>query len=102
MQTQTVKEKITKVVLSQPEDATYDEIMKELAFARMVDRGLEDVRAGQVISNSEMASRIRAWKKYDGHMKPNNGSKRSTNTLRKTTLPLPRKSFPASTTKLSF
>lgn len=63
MQIQTVKEKITKVVLSQPEDATYDEIMKELAFARMVDRGLEDVRAGQVISNSEMAIRIRAWKK---------------------------------------
>jgi hypothetical protein len=63
MQIQTVKEKITKVVLSQPEDSTYDEIMKELAFARMVDRGLEDVRAGQVISNSEMASRIRAWKK---------------------------------------
>jgi transcriptional regulator with XRE-family HTH domain len=63
MQIQTVKEKITKVVLSQPEDSTYDEIMKELAFARMVDRGLEDVRAGRVISNSEMASRIRVWKK---------------------------------------
>ena len=39
MQTQTVKEKITKVVLSQPEDATYDEIMRELVFAKMVDRG---------------------------------------------------------------
>ena len=63
MQIQTVKEKITKVVLSQPEDSTYDEIMKELAFARMVDRGLEDVRAGRVISNSEMAGRIRAWRK---------------------------------------
>ncbi len=63
MQTQTVKEKITKVVLSQPEDATYDEIMRELAFARMVDRGLEDIRSGRVISNSEMATRIRAWQK---------------------------------------
>jgi hypothetical protein len=63
MQTQTVKEKIAKVVLSQPEDSTYDEIMKELAFARMVDRGLEDVRAGRIISNGEMAGRIRAWKK---------------------------------------
>jgi len=62
MQTQTVKEKIAKVVLSQPEDATYDEIMKELAFAKMVDRGMEDVRAGRVISNGEMADRIRAWK----------------------------------------
>ncbi len=63
MQTQTVKEKITKVVMSQPEDATYDEIMRELAFAKMVDRGLEDVRSGRVISNSEMANRIRAWQK---------------------------------------
>lgn len=63
MQTQTVKEKITKVVLSQPEDASYDEIMRELAFTRMVDRGLEDVRSGRVISNDEMAGRIRAWQK---------------------------------------
>ena len=63
MQTQTVKEKITEVVLSQPEDATYDEIMRELAFAKMVDRGLEDVRAGRVVSNEELGSRIRAWQK---------------------------------------
>ena len=63
MQTQTVKEKITKVVMSQPEDATYDEIMRELAFTRMVDRGLEDIRSGRVISNNEMANRIRAWQK---------------------------------------
>ncbi len=63
MQTQTVKEKIAKVVMSQPEDATYDEIMRELAFARMVDRGLEDVRSGRVISNSDMANRIRSWQK---------------------------------------
>ena len=63
MQTQTVKEKIAKVVLSQPEDATYDEIIRELAFSKMVDRGLEDVRSGRIISNSEMADRIRAWQK---------------------------------------
>ncbi|HEB70374.1 MAG TPA: hypothetical protein ENI88_12250 [Desulfobulbus sp.] len=63
MQTQTVKEKITKVVLSLPEDASYDEIMRELAFERMVDRGMEDVYAGRVISNDEMAGRIRTWRK---------------------------------------
>jgi predicted transcriptional regulator len=63
MRTQTVKEKITQVVLSQPEDASYDEIMRELAFERMVDRGLTDVRAGRVISNVEMAGRIRAWQR---------------------------------------
>jgi predicted transcriptional regulator len=63
MHTQTVKEKITEVVLSQPEDASYEEIMRELAFERMVDRGLADVRAGRVISNDEMAGRIRTWQK---------------------------------------
>lgn len=60
---QTVKEKITEVVLSQPEDASYDEIMRELAFERMVDRGLADVRADRVISNDEMTNRIRKWQK---------------------------------------
>ena len=63
MHTLTVKEKIAEVVLSQPEDASYDEIMRELAFERMVDRGLADVRAGRVISNDEMADRIRTWQK---------------------------------------
>jgi len=63
MQSQTIKEKITEVVLLQPEDASFDEIVRELAFERMVDRGLEDIRADRVISNDEMAGRIRAWRK---------------------------------------
>lgn len=47
------------MLLSLPDDTSYDEIMKKLAFERMVDRGLEDVRAraGRVISNDEMAAR---------------------------------------------
>ena len=63
MPAQTVKEKITEIVLSQPEDASYEEIIRELAFERMVDRGLADVRADRVISNDEMAGRIRKWQK---------------------------------------
>ncbi|WP_319548577.1 hypothetical protein [Desulfogranum marinum] len=63
MQTQTVKEKIAQVVLSQPEDATYDEIMRELAFERMIDHGLGDVRSGRVISNDDMARCIKLWQK---------------------------------------
>ena len=63
MQTQTVKEKITEVILSLPEDASYDDIMRELAFERIADRGIKDVRAGRIISNDEMAGRIRSWRK---------------------------------------
>lgn len=57
------KQKMTEVIQSQPDDATYEEIMRELAFERMVARGLEDSRAGKVVSNEEMERRIRTWKK---------------------------------------
>jgi len=56
-----VKEKMAEVIQSQPEDASYEEIMRELAFERMVDRGLENSREGRVISNEEMKHRIRTW-----------------------------------------
>lgn len=59
----TTKDKMTEVIKSQPEDATYEEIMRELAFEKMVDRGLADSRKGRVISNEDMERRIRTWQK---------------------------------------
>lgn len=58
-----VKEKMTEVIRSQPDDASYEEIMRELAFERMIQRGLEDSRKGRVISNEEMGRRIKTWQK---------------------------------------
>jgi predicted transcriptional regulator len=58
-----VKEKIRNIVDSQPDDASYEEIVRELAFERMVERGLADSRAGRVINDEEMRHRIRAWSK---------------------------------------
>ncbi len=58
-----VKEKMAKIIQEQPEDSTYDEILRELAFARMVDNGLKDSRAGRIISNEEMEHRIRTWQR---------------------------------------
>ena len=59
----TVKEKMREVIEAQPEDASYEEILRELAFERMVDRGIADVRNGDVVSNEEMQQRIRTWQK---------------------------------------
>jgi predicted transcriptional regulator len=56
-----VKEKIREIVDSQPDDASYEEIVRELAFERMVERGLTDSRQGRVISSEEMGHRIRTW-----------------------------------------
>ncbi|MDO9317809.1 MAG: hypothetical protein Q7V56_06385 [Gammaproteobacteria bacterium] len=54
-----VKERMTELIKSQPEDATYEEIVRELAFERMLERGLEDSRAGRTISNADMERRIK-------------------------------------------
>jgi len=59
----TVKEKVTEIVQAQPDDSSFDEILRELAFSRMVDRGLADSRQGRTISNEEMEHRIRLWRK---------------------------------------
>jgi predicted transcriptional regulator len=58
-----VKEKMADVIQSQPEDATYEEILRELAFEQMIASGLKDSREGKTISNDEMKRRLSAWQK---------------------------------------
>ena len=53
---------IREVIEAQPDDASYEEIMRELAFERMIERGLADVRAGRSVSHDEALRRIRSWR----------------------------------------
>lgn len=57
------KEQMTRIIQQQPDDSSYDEILRELVFARIVERGLKDSRDNRKISNEEMQHRINAWKK---------------------------------------
>ena len=57
----TVKEELTRLIQGQPEDSSREEIVRELAFHVMVERGLADSDARRTISNEQMAHRIRAW-----------------------------------------
>ena len=57
----TVKEELTQLIQGQPDDSTREEIVRELAFDVMVERGLSDSDAKRTISNEEMRRRIRAW-----------------------------------------
>jgi predicted transcriptional regulator len=63
MEAISVKEQMTNIIQAQPEDSSFPEILKELAFALMVDRGLEDAHAGRTISNEEMKRRIDTWRR---------------------------------------
>ncbi|MCA9408127.1 MAG: hypothetical protein KC733_05520 [Candidatus Omnitrophica bacterium] len=58
-----IKKKLVKIIDDQPEDSSSEEIMRELAFAVMVERGLRDLKKGDVITNEEMARRIKTWQK---------------------------------------
>lgn len=59
----TAKERMVEIIQQQPDDSSYEEILRELAFARMIDSGLEDSRAGRTISSEEMERRIRTWQR---------------------------------------
>lgn len=58
-----VKERMTRIIQEQPEDSSFEEILRELAFARVVDRGLEGSRANRVVSTEELEQKISAWRK---------------------------------------
>jgi len=57
------KEELVRLVQEQPDDSSYDEILRELAFNLMVQRGIQDSEAGRTISNEDMSHRIQTWQK---------------------------------------
>ena len=59
----TAKDEITRLIQKQPEDSSREEIVRELAFHVMVERGIADSDARRTISNQEMGRRIRSWQK---------------------------------------
>src|SRR5206468_2570425 len=59
----TAKQELTELIQRQPEDSSREEIIRELAFHAMVERGLADSDSQRVLSNEEMARRIRLWRK---------------------------------------
>jgi len=59
----TAKEELKALLDAQPDDSSSDELVRELAFHVLIQRGLADSDAGRTISNEDMKRRIRAWRK---------------------------------------
>ena len=57
------KLQLARLIQEQPEDSSFEEIVREMAFSLMVQRGLKDSDQGKTISNEEMKHRIRTWQK---------------------------------------
>jgi predicted transcriptional regulator len=57
----TVKAQMVRIIREQPDDSSFDEILRELAFARMIERGLADVDAGRTLSHEEVRREVDSW-----------------------------------------
>lgn len=60
-QDKTDKQRVLSLVQDLPDNTSYDEVLRELAFVRMVDRGLADAQGDRHIDSKELKERIRAW-----------------------------------------
>ena len=49
-----------------PDDVTTGAIMEELFFKQQVDKGLQDVAEGRVLTHQELKERITRWRKSAG------------------------------------
>ena len=55
------KQEAKRIIDSLPEDASYDEILKELAFDKMIRKGLKNSQENKIMSNKEMENKIKQW-----------------------------------------
>ena len=60
------KEQMKEIIQEQPDDSSYDEILRELAFIRMVERGLEDSIADRTISDKEIRAQNQNMAEING------------------------------------
>ena len=58
-----VKDEMTRIIREQPDDSSFDEILHELALARMINRGLKDSETGRTTNDDEMRRQMNRWRK---------------------------------------
>jgi predicted transcriptional regulator len=58
-----VKDEMTRIIQEQPDDSSFDEILRELALAGMIRRGLQDSETGRTVDDVEMKRQVDQWRK---------------------------------------
>ena len=59
----TAKETMVEIIARQPDDSSYDALLRELAYARMVQSGLDDFVEGRTVSNEDAKNAIDSWQR---------------------------------------
>jgi predicted transcriptional regulator len=69
----TAKDRVRDVLDQLPDDATLTEIVRAIAFSKMVETGLAQAEAGQLVEDQEVLKLVEAWEASAGLQKPLNG-----------------------------
>lgn len=56
------KQQIARILQDQPDDSSYGEMLRELAFAQMIKKRLAESDTGRTISYDKMGRRIKTWR----------------------------------------
>jgi predicted transcriptional regulator len=59
----TAKAQMVEIIQELPEDTSFDEILRELAFFRLVERGQSDFETGRLLSADDVRKRVRSWRR---------------------------------------
>lgn len=60
---ETAKDRLIRIIQEQPDDMTGEEILRELVFHRMIERGLKDVEEGRTIPHEQVLKEMASWGK---------------------------------------
>lgn len=60
------KTEALELIKKLPDDITTSGIMEELFFKQQVEKGLQDVADGRVLTHEELKERIARWRKSAG------------------------------------
>ena len=60
------KKEALDLIQKLPDEVTTDAIMEELYFKQQVDKGLQDVAEGRVLTHQELKERLTRWRKSAG------------------------------------
>ena len=52
------KQRILKLIEELPNDASIEDVMEKVYFHEVVNRGLEDIAAGRIVSHEEVKRRL--------------------------------------------
>ena len=56
-----IKEQVIEMLKSLPDEATYDDIMAEIYFRQRVDKSLQQIDEGKVVSHETVRERMSKW-----------------------------------------